>query len=185
MDCSMPGFPVLHCLPEFAQAQVHWDDDSIQPSHLCHPLLILPSVFPSFSVFSNESTLHVRWPKYGTSALVLPMNIQGWFLLGLTGLISLLSKELSIVFFRTVWKYQLFGPQLSLWSNAQNTLRMPLRLRIPGFKSCTTQFHGWPTPLSLQSSCLCSTTVRTNCLSPPLPFQPWSMLPLSLTWILK
>ena len=90
--------------------------------------------------------------KYGTSALILPMNIQGWFLLGLTCLISLLSKELSIVFSRTVWKYQLFGPQSSLWSNAQNTLRMPLRLRIPGIKSCTTQFHGWPNPPSLQSS---------------------------------
>ena len=143
-NCSTSGFPVLHYLPEFAQAQVHWVGDSIQPSHLCHPLLFLPSIFPSFRVLYNESTLRVRWPKYGTSALTLPMNIQGWFFLGLTGLISLLSKELSIVFSRTVWKYQLFGPQSSLLSNAQNTLRMPLRLRIPGIKSCTTQFHGWP-----------------------------------------
>ena len=55
---STPGFPVLHYLPEFAQTHVHWVGDDI----LCHPLLLLPSVFPR--VFSNESTLPIRWPKY-------------------------------------------------------------------------------------------------------------------------
>ena len=64
---------------------------------LCCPLLLLPSVFPSIRVFSNE------WPSLGASAsaLVLPMNIQGWFPLGLTGLILLQSKGLSIVFSST------------------------------------------------------------------------------------
>ena len=57
---------------------------------LCRPLL-LPSTFPSIRVFSNESALHIRWP-IGASALVLVMNIQGWFPLGLCSLISLLSK---------------------------------------------------------------------------------------------
>ena len=53
---------------------------------LCHPLLLLPSVFPSIRVFSSESALHIMWPKYrsSASASVLPMNIQGWFPLGLT-----------------------------------------------------------------------------------------------------
>ena len=60
MDCSMPGFPVPHSLPEFAQVHVHWFM-SIQLSHL---LLLLPSVFPSTRVFSNESVVHIRWPKY-------------------------------------------------------------------------------------------------------------------------
>ena len=58
---------------------------------LCHPLLLLPSIFPSIRVFSNESALHIRWQGIGASAVasVLPMNIQGWFPLGLTGLILL------------------------------------------------------------------------------------------------
>ena len=57
-DCSMPGIPVLHCLPEFAQAHVHW----------CHPtissLVPLSSIFPSIRVFCSESALCIRWPKY-------------------------------------------------------------------------------------------------------------------------
>ena len=63
MNCSTPGFPVLHYLPEIAQTQVHWVSDAI---HLifCRPLLLLPSIFPSIIVFSNELALHIRWPKY-------------------------------------------------------------------------------------------------------------------------
>ena len=62
MDCSMPGFPVLHYLPEFAQIHV----ESVIPSThliLCYPLLLLPSIFPIIRVFSSESVL-IRWPKY-------------------------------------------------------------------------------------------------------------------------
>ena len=65
MDCSTPGFPVHHQLPEFTQTHVHFE--SVMPSNnliLCHPLLLLPSVFPSIRVFSNETALHIRWPKY-------------------------------------------------------------------------------------------------------------------------
>ena len=67
----------------------------VMPSNhliLCHPLLLLPSIFPSIRVFSSESALHIRWPKFGASASasVLPMNIQGWFLLGLTVCLKLL-----------------------------------------------------------------------------------------------
>ena len=104
MDCSTPGLPVHHQLPEFTQINVHWVSDAIQPSNpvfpflclqsspasgsfqmsqlfisggqsllklmspnhliLCHPLLIPPLIFPSIRVFSNESVLHIRWPKY-------------------------------------------------------------------------------------------------------------------------
>ena len=64
MECSTPGFLVLHCLPEFAQTYVHWVSDTIEPSRPLSPLLLLPSIFPSIRVFSNESTLHIRWPKY-------------------------------------------------------------------------------------------------------------------------
>ena len=64
MDCSTPGLPVHHQLPEFTQTHVHWVGDAIQPSH---PLLSpspLPLIFPSIRVFSNESVLRIRWPKY-------------------------------------------------------------------------------------------------------------------------
>ena len=63
MVCSTPGFPVHHLFPELAQTHVHWVGDA---NHfiLCHPLLFLPSIFPSISVFSNESVLHIRSPKY-------------------------------------------------------------------------------------------------------------------------
>ena len=63
MDCSMPGFPVHHQLLELAQTHVHRVSDAIQLHILCCPLL-LPSIFPSISIFSNESVFHIRWPKY-------------------------------------------------------------------------------------------------------------------------
>ena len=75
MDCSMPGLPVHHKLLEFTQAHVHWVGDAIQPSLLCYPLLLPPSIFPSISVFSNESALHIRWPKYWScSCSISPSN---------------------------------------------------------------------------------------------------------------
>ena len=64
MDCSMPGFPVLHYRPEFAQLM---STDLVMPSNhliLCCLLLHLPSIFPSIRVFSNELALHIRWPMY-------------------------------------------------------------------------------------------------------------------------
>ena len=64
MDWSMPGFPVHHQLLELAQTHVHPVGDAIQPSHLCHPVLLLLSILPSIRVFSNESVLHIRWPMY-------------------------------------------------------------------------------------------------------------------------
>ena len=88
---------------------------------LCCPLLFLPSIFPSIRVFSSELALCIKWPKYGASASasVLPMNVQGWFPLGLTALISLQSKGFSRVFSSTmIQKHQFFGIQPSLWSNS-------------------------------------------------------------------
>ena len=115
MNCSIPGFPVLHHLLEFTQTQVNWVDDSIQPSHLLSSSS--PSTFKSFP--SSESfPMHQFYASGGqsigasASASVLPMNIQDWFPLGLTGLISLLSKGLSRVFYNTpVQKHQFFYAQ--------------------------------------------------------------------------
>ena len=95
---------------------------SVMPSKhliLCHPLLLPPSIFPSIWVFSNESFLCIRWPKYWSFSISLPMNVQDWFLLGWTGCISLQSKGLSRVYSNTtVQKHQFFGAQLSLQSNS-------------------------------------------------------------------
>ena len=84
-----PGFPVLHHLPEFAQTHVHWVNDAIQPSHL----LSSPSP-PAFSLSQHQGLFASGGQSTGdsASASVLPMNIQSWFPLGLTDLVSLLSR---------------------------------------------------------------------------------------------
>ena len=87
MDCSVLGSPVLHYLLEFAQTHVYW---VMLSNHLilCHPLLLVPSIFPSIRVFSNESALLIRWPKYWCfSFSISPSNeysglvsfMMGWF----------------------------------------------------------------------------------------------------------
>ena len=88
---------------------------------VCRPLLLLPSIFQSIRVFSSEPALASGGQSIGASVAesVFPMNIQGPFPLGLTGLISLLSKGCSRVFSgTTIQKHQLFGVQLSLRSNS-------------------------------------------------------------------
>ena len=93
--------------------------ESVMPSShliLCHPLFLLPSIPPSIRVFSNESTLRMRWPKTGVSASASfpPKKSQGWSPSEWTGWISLQSKGLSRVFSNTtVQKHQFFGAQLS------------------------------------------------------------------------
>ena len=74
MDCNTSGSPVLHHFPEFAQIHAHWVYDAIQPFHLLS-FPLLPSVFPSIRVFSNESALRIRWPKYWSfSCSISPSN---------------------------------------------------------------------------------------------------------------
>ena len=97
----------------------------VMPSNhliVCHPLLLLPSVFPRIRVFSNESVLCIRWPKYWSFSFnISPSNkyTQDWSPLGWTGWISLQAKGLSRVFSNTtVQKHQFFGAQLSSQSNS-------------------------------------------------------------------
>ena len=132
MDCSTPGFPVHHQLLEPTQTHFCWVGDAIQLSHPLSSPFLLPSIFPSIrervSSFHDLSRLFPMsqfFPSGGqsigasASASVLPMNIQDWFPLGLTGLISLQSKGLSRVFSNTtVQKHQFFRAQLSSWSNS-------------------------------------------------------------------
>ena len=75
MNHSTPSLPVHHQLPEFTQTHVHRVDDAIQPLILCRPLLLLPSIVPSIRVFSNESALRIRWPKYWSCSFkISPTN---------------------------------------------------------------------------------------------------------------
>ena len=75
MDCSTLGFPVHHQLLELAQTHVHWVGDAIQPYHLLSSPSLLPSIFPSIRVFSNESVLCIKWPKdWSFSFSISPSN---------------------------------------------------------------------------------------------------------------
>ena len=115
MDCSTPRFPVYHQLLELHKLM---SIRLMMPSNhltLCRLLLLLPSIFPSIRVFSKESVLRIRWPKYWSfSFSISPSNeYSGLISLGLTGLISLLSKGLSRVLSdTTVQKYHFFSAQL-------------------------------------------------------------------------
>ena len=116
MDCSTPGFPVFHYLLELLKLM---SIKMVMPSNrliLCPPLLLLPSVFPSIRVFSNELVLRIRWPKHWSFSFSSspPNEYSGWFPLGLTGLIFLQSQGLSRVLSNTtVWKHQFCGAQPS------------------------------------------------------------------------
>ena len=100
MNWSSPGFPVLHYLPEFAQTHVHWLWVMLSNRLiLCCPLLLLPSIFPSISVFSSESALCIRWLKYWSFSFSASSEYSGliffridWFFL------SLLLKGLARIF---------------------------------------------------------------------------------------
>ena len=116
MDCSTPGFTISPSLLKFMSIELVMLSNHLI---LCCPLLLLPSIFPSIRVFSNELVFTSGGQNTVTLASVLPMNIQGWFPLGLTGLISLQYKGLSRVFSSTtIEKHQFFGAQPSLWSNS-------------------------------------------------------------------
>ena len=121
MDCSTPGLPVHHNPQSLLKLM---SIKLVMPSNhliLCHPLLLPPSIFPSIRVFSNESLLCIRWPKYWSfSFSISPSNEYS----GLTGLISLWSMRLSRVFLSTVQKHQFFGAQLSLQSKSHIHTRL-------------------------------------------------------------
>ena len=121
IDCSMPGFPVHHQLPEPAQTHVHRVGHAIQPSHPVVPFSSCLQSFPPSGSFSMSPFFTSGDQSIGasSSASVLPMNIQDWFPLRWADLITLWSKGLSRVFSNTiVQRHQFFGAQLSSWSNS-------------------------------------------------------------------
>ena len=119
-NCNTPGFSVLHHISSMLKLMFI---ELVMPSKhliLCHSLLLLPSIFPSIRVFPVNQLFASGGQSIGASASVLPMDIQGWFPLGLNGLVSLLSKALSRVFpSTTVWKHQFSSTQPSLRPNSR------------------------------------------------------------------
>ena len=127
MDCSTPGFPsspISQSLLKFMSIE------SVMPSNhliLCQPLHLLPSIFPSIKVFSNESALRIRWPKYWSFSFNISPSKEysGLISFRMDWLDLLTAKRLSRVFSNTtVKKHQCFGVQLSLWSNSHIHTRL-------------------------------------------------------------
>ena len=113
MDCRMPGLPVFHYFLEFAQIHVLWVRDVFNHIILCHHLLLLPLIFPSIRVFSNELALRIRWPKNWSfnispsskySGLIF-FRIDSFNLLAVQGTLKSLPHT-------TILKYRLFGLKL-------------------------------------------------------------------------
>ena len=122
MNCSMPGSPVHHRFPEFTQIHPYWvSDNYLTISSSVVPFSSCPQSFPASGSFPMSQHFETGGQsiRASASASVLPMNVQGWFPLGLTGLSPLLSKGLSRVFSSTtIWKHQFFDLQPSLWPNS-------------------------------------------------------------------
>ena len=129
MNCSMPGFPVLHQLWELAQTHVHRVSDAIQPSHILLSPSLLPSIFPSIRIFSSESVLLIRWPKYWSFSFSNSPSSEysGLISLRIAWLDSLQSKELSEVFSSTTNSSALsflYSPTLTSLQNQGKTIAL-------------------------------------------------------------
>ena len=120
MDCSMPGVAVLHQARSLGKLM---SIELVIPSNrliLCHPLFLLPSIFPSNRVFSNESVLHISWPKYWRfNFRIGPSNeYSGLISFRMIGWIYLQSKgHLRVLCNTTVQNHQFFITHHSLWCN--------------------------------------------------------------------
>ena len=120
MNCSTPGLPVHHQLLESTQTHAHWVGDAIQHLILCRPLLLLPSIFPSIRVFSNESVLYIRWPKYWSFSFnISPSNEH-------PGLISFKMDWLDLLAVQGTLKSLLQHPCIEIWGSSS-----PVMLQSP------------------------------------------------------
>ena len=119
LDCSTPGFPVLH---HYQSLLKFTSIESVMPSNhliLCHPLLLLPSIFPSIRAFSNELALQIRWPKYWSfSFSISPSNEYSGLISSRIDWCDLLAVQetLKSLLQHHNWRRQFFGSQPSLWS---------------------------------------------------------------------
>ena len=118
MNCSMPGillFTVSWSLLKLMSIKLVMPSNHLIP---CHALLLWHSIFPSIRVFSNESALRIRWPKYWSFSFSISPSNEYSGLISFRIDISLQSKGLSRVSNTTVQNHQFFGAQPSLWSNS-------------------------------------------------------------------
>ena len=121
MDCSTPGFPVSHHLPELAQTQVHWVSDAIQPSHPLSPPSLTFHLSQHQGLFLWVSSSHqvAKVLEFQRQHQSFQWTFRNWFPFGFMGLISLQPKGLSRIFYNiTVQKHPSFNTQLSLQSNS-------------------------------------------------------------------
>ena len=124
MDCITPSLLFLHYIPEFAETHVHWVSDASNHLILCHPLLLLPSVFHRIRVFSNESALYIRWPMYWILSFNIspPSEYSGW------------------VYTRIGWLDLLAVQSVISVAQSCKTLCDPVDFSTPGFPSITNSW---------------------------------------------
>ena len=137
MNCITPGLPVHHQLPESTQTHVHRVGDANSHLILCRPLLLLPPIPPSIRVFSNESTLHLRWPKYWSFSFNISPSKEhpgliscrmDWLdLLAVQGTLKSLlqhcSSKASILWCSTLFTVQLSHPYMTIGKTIALTRR--------------------------------------------------------------
>ena len=139
MDCCMPGFPVLHCLLEFAQTHVHKVSDAVQPSH---PLLslLLSSIFSSTRVFFSELALRIRWPEYWSFSFsispsreysgLISFRIDWLYLLAVQGTLKSLLQHHSLKA-SVLWLSAFFMVQLSRpYMTTRKTIALTIRTSV-------------------------------------------------------
>ena len=170
MDCSTPGFPVLHYLPEFVQTHVHWVYDAVQTSHSLLPYSPPALSLPSIRVFSNESALCIMWPKdwsfrfsissSGEYSGLISFRIDWFDLLAVQG-----TPDLNT----TVQKHQFFCAQ-TLWSNSHPymTTGKPIALTRQTFVGKVMSLL-----LNTLSRFVIAFPLRSNCLLVSWLQSPW------------
>ena len=179
MDCSAPGLPVHHQLPEFTQTHAHWVSDAIQPSHPLSPPSPLPWIFPSVRVFSNESALRIRWPKYWSfSFSISPSNDH-------SGLISFrmdwVDLSLQLVMDRESWRAAVHGDTTEQLNWTEDLWALPIPDPCqedstpwrkapgrPGLGETRTAGNGWGTGFAVEDAMkFCDLNDKS---SSPVPF---------------
>ena len=175
MDCSMPGFPFLHCLPEFAQTHVHWVDDTISHLIIWRHLLFLPSIFPSIRVFSNESAICIRWPRYYSFSISPSSEYSGLISFRMDWLDLLVIQGLSRVFSNTTLRsinslvLSLLMVQLShLYMTTRKTIALTIWIFVSHYKKINNEiFYIFLCTKSLEFSVYFIHNVHLNSDEPP------------------
>ena len=177
MNYSTPGFPVLHYLLEFGQNHVHcqWCHPTVSS---CHPLLLLPSIFPSIRVFSNESVLHNRWPEYWSFSISISLSNE------YSGLTSFRIDWLDLLAVQGAVKNSPTLQFKSINSLALSLLYVALVVKnLLPMQELQVQFLGWEDPLeegmATHSSIVAwriHTDRRTSCITVHSVTKSWTQL---------